>query len=66
MANNIMEKVRQFDEEQAWLRQVTIPEERRSRFTSMPWGGEYRWFESENIVCLEKARTARSGLGTDG
>ena len=60
MADSILERVRRHDEEQALLRQFVIPEELRRRFTSMPWRGEYRWFESDNIVCLEKARAARS------
>lgn len=65
VTGSILERVRQFDEEQAWLRQFVIPEEDRHRFTLMPWRGEYRWFQSPNVICLEKARAARSGRGTD-
>ena len=65
MVSSILQRVRLYDEEQAWLRQFVIPEEQRRRFTSMPWQGEYRWFQSPNVICLEKARTARSGRSTD-
>lgn len=66
MSNSILERVKRHDEEQAWLREFVIPEEQRHRFTSMPWRGEYRWFQSPNVICLEKARAARTGLGTYG
>jgi hypothetical protein len=65
MVSSILQRVRRYDEEQVWLRQFVIPEEQRRRFTSMPWRGEYRWFQSPNVICLEKARAARSGRSTD-
>jgi hypothetical protein len=49
-----MDEDRQRDE--AFLKAWTIPEEDRSKYTSQPGGGEYRWFRSPNIVCLERYR----------
>jgi len=59
MMDSFLERIRRYDEEQAWLRQFVIPEEDRPRFTSMPWRGEYRWFRTDNVVCLEKARAVK-------
>ena len=47
-------------EEEAFLRQWTICEEDRSKFTSDPWRGEFRWFRSPNIVCLERYRRRKA------
>jgi hypothetical protein len=58
--STILERIRHYDEERALLQQVTIPEEDRRRFTSVKWSGEYRWFRSANVVCLEKARALRA------
>jgi hypothetical protein len=41
---------------EAFLRSVTWAEEDRHKFTTAPWRGEYRWFRSGNVVCIEKAR----------
>jgi hypothetical protein len=48
--------LKQDDEAEAFLRQWTIPEEDRARYTSAKWAGEYRWFRSPNVVCLEHYR----------
>jgi hypothetical protein len=48
-----------YDAEHEFLRQVTIPEEDRAKHTSAKWSGEYRWFRSANIICLEKVRRLR-------
>jgi hypothetical protein len=45
-----------YDAEHELLRQLTIPEEDRARYTSAKWSGEYRWFRSPNVICIEKAR----------
>ena len=37
-----MDEKRQRDE--AFLREWTIPEEDRTKYTAQPWDGEYRWF----------------------
>jgi hypothetical protein len=52
----LLERLAEYEREYEFLRQYTIPEEDRHLFTSMKWGGEYRWFRSDNIVCLEKVR----------
>jgi hypothetical protein len=50
-------------EEDSFLREWTIPEEDRAKYTTQPWAGEYRWFRSPNVICLE--RYQRRGGGTD-
>ena len=49
-----------YDAEHEFLRQLTIPEEDRSKHTAAKWSGEYRWFRSVNIICLEKVRRLRA------
>ena len=60
MADSILELVQRYDDQHAFLRQFVVPEEDRHRFTSVKWAGEYRWFRSANVVCLEKVRLIRS------
>jgi len=43
--------------EDTFLREWTIPEEDRAKYTTQPWSGEYRWFRSPNIVCIEQYRS---------
>jgi hypothetical protein len=45
-------------QDEAFLREWTIPEEDRAKYTSQPWSGEFRWFRSPNVVCLEHYRKA--------
>jgi hypothetical protein len=47
-------------QDEAFLREWTIPEEDRAKYTSQPWAGEYRWFRSPNVVCLEHYRRRKS------
>jgi len=47
-------------QDEAFLRELTIPEEDRTKYTSQPWTGEYRWFRSPNVVCLEHYRRRKS------
>jgi hypothetical protein len=42
------------------LREWTFPEEDRPRFTTAPWRGEYRWFRSPNVVCIEQWRRKKA------
>ena len=56
MAESLLELVKRYDVEHAWLRQFVIPEEDRHRYTTVEWAGEYRWFRSPNVICLEKVR----------
>jgi len=58
----LLEQVRLYDEEQAWLRQFVIPEERRDQLTSALGRGEYRWFLADNVFPLEKVRLGRPVL----
>jgi hypothetical protein len=52
----LKEQLDQFETEHEFLRQLVIPEEDRGLYTSAKWSGEYRWFRSPNVVCLEKLR----------
>jgi len=54
------------DEALAFLRELTIPEEDRAKYTSQPWTGEYRWFRSPNVVCLEQYRRQRQRRAVPG
>jgi hypothetical protein len=49
-------------EDEAFLRRFVVPEEDRPLFTSAKWTetGGYRWFRSENVVCLEHYRKRRA------
>jgi hypothetical protein len=47
-------------DDKTFLRQWTIPEEDRAKYTTQAWAGEYRWFRSPNIVCLEHYRQQRT------
>ena len=41
-------------QDEAFFRKWTIPEEDRAKYTTQPWAGEYRWFWSPNVVCLDR------------
>jgi hypothetical protein len=47
---------RRIDGEEFYCRFIA-PEERKNRWTS-PWDGGFRWFESNNVVALERYRPA--------
>jgi hypothetical protein len=53
-----------YDAEHEFLRQLTIPEEDRAKHTGAKWSGEYRWFRSANVICLEKVRRLRAALSS--
>jgi hypothetical protein len=53
---SLMERFAEYEREHQFLRLHTFPEEDRHRYTSATWAGEYRWFRSPNIVCLERVR----------
>jgi hypothetical protein len=46
-------------DDEAFLREWTLPEEDRAKFTSQTWNGEYRWFRSPNVICLEHYKRKR-------
>jgi hypothetical protein len=47
-------------ETEAFYRKRILPEEDRATLTGETWTGGYRWFRSENIVCLEHYRAAEA------
>jgi hypothetical protein len=59
----LTERLKQFEDEHEFLRQLVIPEEDRHRFTSQPWNGEYRHFRSDNVICIEKLRRLKTEGG---
>jgi hypothetical protein len=38
------------EQNEAFFRKWTIPEEDRAKYTTQPWAGEYRWFRSPKCV----------------
>jgi hypothetical protein len=53
-------------EDEAFLRTlIRCEEDRRRLHPDVVWSGGYRWFQSPNVICLEKARAARSGHDAD-
>lgn len=59
-----MDTKRQVDDGDEFLREWTIPEEDRGKYTSQPWAGEFRWFRAPNVICLEKYRRRQSQRDT--
>jgi hypothetical protein len=47
-----------YEAEHALMRKLVLPQEVRHRLTE--WRGGYRWFESENVICLEKVRLIKA------
>lgn len=56
--STVMSGKRQQDDDD-FLKEWTIPEEDRGKYTSQPWAGEFRWFRSTNVVCLVQYRRRR-------
>jgi hypothetical protein len=55
---SLAELLERYDAEHDLLRQLVISEEDRAQFTAGKSSGEYRWFRSLNIVCIEKGAEA--------
>jgi hypothetical protein len=55
---SLMELLRLYEQKHERMRKLVLPQEVKHRLTK--WCGGYRWFESENVVCLEKARWVRA------
>jgi hypothetical protein len=55
---NLMELMRQYEQMHQRMRKLVLPQEVKHRLTE--WRGGYRWFESDNVVCLEKVRRVRA------
>lgn len=48
---------RETDTDEAFLRQLVLPEEDRLRLhPTIPWTGGFRWFRSPNVVPIERWR----------
>jgi hypothetical protein len=62
----LQSRLARYDEEHELLQRLTIPEEDRAKYTSAKWSGEYRWFRSSNIICLEKVRRLKANMSDDG
>jgi hypothetical protein len=53
-------QARNNDDDGLFWRKLILPqEERRRLFPDAPWKGGYRWFRSENVVCIEHFRRPR-------
>src|SRR5262245_25787329 len=50
----LTEQLEQYEKRHQHMRKLVLPQEARHRLTQ--WCGGYRWFESENVICLEKVR----------
>ena len=61
-----MEANRSISEDEAFLRQFVFPEEERPLWTMATWDGSYRWFQSPNVICLERIGTRLSGANLCG
>ena len=48
------------DDDELWLRRLTLSEEYICRYHPGLRGGYYRWFESPNVVDLVRIRRLRS------
>jgi hypothetical protein len=59
LMGSLRDLVARYDQEHEFLRQFVVPEEDRAKYTSAKWAGEYRWFRSDNVRCLEKYRQMR-------
>jgi hypothetical protein len=48
------------DTDEAFLRQLVLPEEDRLRlYPTVQWAGGYRWFRSPNVIPIEQWRNVR-------
>jgi len=43
-----------------FARSILLPEEDGRILSPIPWQGDYRWFRSPNVICLEKARRLKA------
>jgi hypothetical protein len=46
------------DDDELWHKLILSEEARRTYPLAMPWRGGYRWFASDNVVDLQKYRSA--------
>jgi hypothetical protein len=48
------------DDDDIFWRKLILPEEDRRRLFPNTWKGGYRWFRSENVVCIEHFRRSHT------
>jgi hypothetical protein len=48
------------EEDETFMRTIVFPEEDRRLFTTARWKGEFRWFRTPNVICLEKYRRLKA------
>ncbi len=60
MTPDVAAQLEAYEEENDFLRRFTFPQEERPDWWEK-WSGGYRWFKSENVICLEKVRRLRRG-----
>jgi hypothetical protein len=53
----LMELLAQYEGEHSTMRKLVLPQDDSRRRTG--WHGGYRWFRSENVICLEKVRAIK-------
>jgi hypothetical protein len=51
------------EQDEAFFRKRTIQED-RAKYTTQSRAGEYRWFRSPNVVCLEHYRRRPRPIGS--
>ena len=56
---SLRQRIAEEEEDETFMWTIVFPEEDRRLFTTAPWKGEYRWFRSPNVVCLEHYRGNR-------
>jgi hypothetical protein len=49
--------VRKRQADSPFFQKLILPEEERSRWTTAKWDGSYRWFQSPNVIPLERYRS---------
>ena len=60
----ITDALAKYEAEHEFARRVSLPVEDRAKYMpQVKWSGEYRWFRSPNVVCLEKCRRLKTAAG---
>jgi hypothetical protein len=58
MSQTVTDEDEEEDEDEAFLRNLVLPQEDCMRL-GVAWTGGWRWFRSQNVVCLEQYRKRR-------
>lgn len=60
-SERITDALAEYEAGYEFARLVTLPVEDRAKYMPQAkWSGEYRWFRSHNIICLEKYRRLKA------